>query len=160
MNTVDVDELVSRLEALGCWMACSAWHVGNIEVDLATALRVALDGGTQTDLLDALAVVPTPPPRPVGPVAAPQPCNLYIMRSGDLMKIGIASDVDRRRRALSAARGQLVDVLRTAPFISREAARAAETDMHREFAAIRALGEWFQAHDAILASFDACWVRS
>lgn len=68
---------------------------------------------------------------------------VYLMERPGLLKIGRTSDPERRARDLSNASGERVVLLRKVWMESAVAARAAELDLHRRFAAHRALGEWF-----------------
>lgn len=91
-------------------------------------------------------------------VAAPEergPCSVYVMASGGLMKVGVSSSVDDRRRALEAQRGVAVSVLATVEFPTRRAALDAEGALHRRFASIRQKGEWFLSDPKIPSSLAA-----
>lgn len=67
---------------------------------------------------------------------------LYILRStAGLVKVGIATDVHARRRALEFASGLEISVISTfGPFFR---AAGLEALVHRELEAHRTIGEWF-----------------
>lgn len=65
---------------------------------------------------------------------------VYLLSSGDMHKIGISTEPDKRRRSIEFAVGRPV-VLITASAI--EDARKVEADLHEKYASKRGIGEWF-----------------
>jgi hypothetical protein len=72
-------------------------------------------------------------PRPPAPAPRGSPERVYFAVLGDLVKIGVAVDPERRVRRLN---GELVRV--------EPGGRERELELHRRFAALRVRGEWFQ----------------
>ena len=66
---------------------------------------------------------------------------VYIIRAGEHgpCKIGWADDIEARRRQLQGAHPELLHVLRTI-----DGARTVERWLHKRFATLRLLGEWFR----------------
>lgn len=86
--------------------------------------------------------------------------NVYVMACRDAVKIGIATDVERRRRSLQTSCPDEVTVLSTVLLASFAEARATEKRMHAAFAQYRTFGEWFRMPQApvldMLATVEPC----
>lgn len=72
---------------------------------------------------------------------------------GAFAKIGITTDVERRRKELATASARTLDVLATAAlgYISTHQARRLEKAVHARFSHLRRRGEWFVFTDEIYA---------
>lgn len=90
----------------------------------------------------------------------PKPVHLYFIAEPPApgshakcgpVKIGIASDVNRRIYGLRAGNPRELSVLGSIVFSSRDEARRAEKALHDELAAHRMAGEWFAPAPAVLA---------
>lgn len=68
--------------------------------------------------------------------------RIYLISSGPFLKIGIATDVERRLAQLRCGNPHpmKVESVRT---VSRAMAHQVEARVHRTFAAVRLQGEWF-----------------
>ncbi len=64
---------------------------------------------------------------------------IYFMRSGDMVKIGLTGDIERRVRAIQASSPLPVDLLATVP-----GGLSKEWELHSRFSAHRQHGEWFR----------------
>lgn len=77
--------------------------------------------------------------------------SLYVMRYGDLVKIGISSQAECRAQDLSREMGGAVSIA----FLSEPVwfARMAESNVHWQLRSRRVVGEWFSiaVNDAIAA---------
>lgn len=83
-------------------------------------------------------------------------CFVYVMRCEGRTKIGMADDVEKRRRGIQHAVGSPVTLCGKREFLSRKVASAVERSLHSIFAANRLHGEWFtvgaeQAYGALEA---------
>jgi len=78
--------------------------------------------------------------------ATGKPCTLYFMQCKrlDMIKIGIANDVVKRRNSLQSGNPQHIEVYKTVVFKTRGLARSYERDLHRRFSDKRMRGEWFK----------------
>lgn len=71
---------------------------------------------------------------------------IYFIQAGDFVKIGFATDVDKRLKALET--GSPVDLV---VLSTERGTMEDEAYYHRKFADLRARGEWFRYGDAIRA---------
>lgn len=89
----------------------------------------------------------------------PTPTHLYVMACRDAVKIGVAVNVEQRRRSIQQCCPDEVTVLAAVLMANFTEARAAEKQMHAVFAERRTFGEWFRMEptDALnmLATFKA-----
>lgn len=74
----------------------------------------------------------------------PTPTHLYVMACLDAVKIGIAVNVEQRRRAIQMCCPYEVTILASVLLENFTEARAAEKQMHAMFGGMRTYGEWFQ----------------
>lgn len=74
----------------------------------------------------------------------PVPTFVYVMACRDAVKIGVAVNVEARRRAIQMCCPDEVTVLATVLQENFTEARAAEKQMHAVFADRRTFGEWFR----------------
>lgn len=72
--------------------------------------------------------------------------SCYAMRAGDLIKIGVAKDVEARRAAFQTGSASLIEVIAVWPGDRFDEARA-----HEALSAYRVHGEWFKACRDVLA---------
>ncbi|TWP37958.1 GIY-YIG nuclease family protein [Leekyejoonella antrihumi] len=95
---------------------------------------------------------PRSPWAPASPVACGDRA-LYLMQSGSAgpVKVGIAADVEQRRRQLQTGSAERIHVRRVIPSASDY-----ERPLHAQFARHRMSGEWFavEALPTILGAFD------
>jgi hypothetical protein len=68
---------------------------------------------------------------------------VYVATDGELMKVGISRDADRRIRGLSTATGRDVTLVRAFP-MRMALARNVEATVHDALDALRLKGEWFR----------------
>jgi hypothetical protein len=71
--------------------------------------------------------------------------------SPDRVKIGITTDVQKRRRSLEHACGSLLTILFALETESVEVARSHERHIHERLTESRMRGEWFECNDHVLA---------
>jgi hypothetical protein len=85
----------------------------------------------------------------------PKPTNIYFVRAGlsGLIKIGKAVDVARRLKTLRTGSSEPLELLGSTPDTS---GGLLERAIHRDFAADRARGEWFNPTPALLAYIASC----
>ena len=74
-----------------------------------------------------------------------QPTSLYVMQSGEYLKVGIAGNVARRQADIQAANPVPVIVRHQREFSSRLYALMVEAEAHRSLAAYHVHSEWFAA---------------
>lgn len=74
---------------------------------------------------------------------------LYVFKSSSgLIKVGIAGDVERRRRQLERASGYVLELVSSfGPFF---AAAEVESGVHSRLASFRACGEWFSTSSEVV----------
>ena len=72
---------------------------------------------------------------------------IYFVKAGPFIKIGFATDVDKRAKSLATACPYPIEVIHTQLGSIKD-----ESELHRRFAHLRAQGEWFR-HEAELADF-------
>lgn len=82
--------------------------------------------------------------------AVRQARSVYVIRNprSGLVKIGVAGDVQGRLKALERAAGEPLDLVATIG-----TGTVLEADLHRQFAAARRIGEWFDASEPELAAW-------
>lgn len=68
---------------------------------------------------------------------------VYFITDGDFIKIGIASDLDRRVRQLQTGNPRLLTVMAVIKCRSMDEARDLETFLHRSLSDLNILNEWF-----------------
>lgn len=86
-------------------------------------------------------------------MARPTPTWVYAITCGEHTKIGIATDVEARRRGLQGSNPYPVAVYGHRLFESYPIARSIEAELHAEFAEHRGFGEWFKIEpEAVMAS--------
>ncbi len=78
-----------------------------------------------------------------------KPVNVYVMTCQDRTKIGITSNVKKRRIGLEMSAGVPVRLHYHRPFYDRDAAGKIERELHRRFAEYRTIGEWFSIDPSI-----------
>lgn len=88
----------------------------------------------------ALAGSPLPPPANVerAPVKAKKRSFVYFIAQGDLVKIGVSTDVKKRVYALTTSNPRALRLIRRI-----DGCRKVEAEMHKRFASLRVKGEWF-----------------
>lgn len=69
--------------------------------------------------------------------------NVYVLSCEGRTKIGLAYDVEHRRRGIEKAVGAAVELHGSRSFLSRNTAGIVERELHAKFASDRLLGEWF-----------------
>lgn len=74
-----------------------------------------------------------------------QPTSLYVIQSGDHLKIGIAGNVAQRLAGIQAYNPLPVRVRHTREFSSRLYALMVEAEAHRSLSSYHVHGEWFSA---------------
>src|SRR5262245_48408046 len=75
--------------------------------------------------------------------------QLYFIKAGARIKIGIAADIGRRVRQLQTGCPEPLELLGTIP-----GSRGVERCWHRRWAQIRTGGEWFKATPELLEEID------
>jgi len=81
------------------------------------------------------------------------PTWVYAITCGEHTKIGIATDVEARRRGLQGSNPHKVEVFGHRLFESYSIARRIEAELHAQFAEHRGYGEWFAVDpEAVMAS--------
>lgn len=83
--------------------------------------------------------------RRIGLVRPDDKCFVYIMRSGDFVKVGIAANVEARRFKLQMASPHPVTVHAKYGTGARVYARLAERAIHEDLKDHRLHGEWFNS---------------
>lgn len=78
------------------------------------------------------------------------PGRVYFIKSGDLVKIGYTTNVDRRLRGLQTGSPHKLEILLTHPGSRRD-----EQLCHEQFAHLRVQGEWFRYSDDLLAYLES-----
>lgn len=78
------------------------------------------------------------------------PRYLYVVRAGDLLKIGITNNVDQRVAAIQAHCPVPVALVRV---IETEHAAELELNLHDDLADFRSHGEWFTDADRLVEAF-------
>lgn len=78
------------------------------------------------------------------------PTSVYLIRSGDFHKVGIAEDVERRRAALQLANPGQVVIERSFRYRSRLQALLVERTVHQVLAPWNVHSEWFSADRATI----------
>ena len=73
------------------------------------------------------------------------PTCVYIIRSGEHIKIGVARDPAKRMRILKTGMPNGATLVASREFRSAKSAYNVESRMHRYFHRYRAAGEWFAA---------------
>lgn len=73
--------------------------------------------------------------------------HVYVIRCGDLVKIGVAADVKERWRSLSTANPAIEPVIYQTPAIAN--AREIEKYAHRALYSHRFKGEWFRCDASV-----------
>ena len=81
--------------------------------------------------------------------------GVYVVRSGELVKIGRTVNRRQRMGALRTGSGHPLEELAWIPADSAEDAANLELHLHQRFASARTTGEWFRFTDEI-----AAWVAS
>jgi hypothetical protein len=71
------------------------------------------------------------------------PTSVYIIASGDLMKIGVARDPAKRLRAIKTGNPHGATLIAYREFMSAKSAYNVESRLHRFFHRYRRAGEWF-----------------
>jgi len=69
---------------------------------------------------------------------------VYVMRSGDAIKIGITSQLEKRKKGLQTANSHRVDIIAALLVGTRFQAEKIEKIYHKAFKAFRLNGEWFE----------------
>jgi hypothetical protein len=82
--------------------------------------------------------------------------HVYLMQCGDLYKVGMSQDPERRRRQVSLSVGQPVVLLFT---VKTSDMANCEAAWHQRFAAVRRTGEWFALEDWMLKEFQEASVE-
>lgn len=77
-------------------------------------------------------------------------CYIYFVRAGQCLKIGRATDVGERVRALQTAHHEELSLVLSIP-----AHAALEGAIHARFAHLKARGEWFRIEDDLVAFIQA-----
>jgi excisionase family DNA binding protein len=75
-----------------------------------------------------------------------RPVIVYVIRAGEMVKIGKAVNVAKRLKGLQTASPVPLSVIHT---IASDDGDALEIELHRRFAAHRANGEWFRLEGAL-----------
>jgi hypothetical protein len=93
------------------------------------------------------------------------PTWVYVITCGEHTKIGLATDVTARHRAIQCGNPYEVAVFGMRLFPDYSLARKVEMDLHRKFAEHRGYGEWFRveaqtALDALIGWDEANYVPS
>jgi hypothetical protein len=90
--------------------------------------------------------------------------RVYFMRSGDHIKIGTSVNVDARlqeiRKAGSAAFPEGVNVKETILLASIPGSYEQERELHRHFAHLRTVGEWFTAAPELIEYIESLEVEA
>jgi predicted GIY-YIG superfamily endonuclease len=74
-----------------------------------------------------------------------QPTSVYIIASGDHLKIGVARDPAKRMKTLKTGMPHGASLVASREFRSAKSAYNVESRLHRYFHRYRANGEWFAA---------------
>jgi len=77
-------------------------------------------------------------------------CGVYLVRTGDFIKIGYAANIKQRLLGLSHASPNELTVLRIIECEDLESARRQEAELHKTFADLRHRGEWFRAEPPLI----------
>lgn len=75
---------------------------------------------------------------------------VYFIQAGNAVKIGIASDVERRIVDLQVGNPHKIELIHTI-HVSRQDALMLESKLHRVFYKTRLVGEWFQLNQYMLS---------
>lgn len=81
-----------------------------------------------------------------------RPCSVYVVRSSGFVKIGKASDVERRIASLRGSNPMEVTVL---AILTEGDGHKLERDLHRRFATCRHRHEWFREEGDLAAWIEA-----
>ena len=88
------------------------------------------------------------PPPQAGARGGPR--FVYVVHAGDLLKVGMTNDVDKRVAAIQAHCPIPIELVRV---IETKHAARLEKCLHHDLADFRAHGEWFTDADRLLAAF-------
>lgn len=77
-------------------------------------------------------------------------CCVYFLKAGDFVKIGIASSLRARVKALQTACPHPLETIGVIP-VDLSSAYDVERELHEKFAGHRTHGEWFRYSDEIKA---------
>lgn len=82
---------------------------------------------------------------PLGPIFAgdAKPHQIYVLRLGDLVKVGISFDAKRRLKAINYGMVEAAELVRTRR-IPKYLARWTEQSIHLDLAPYHVKGEWFR----------------
>jgi hypothetical protein len=72
----------------------------------------------------------------------PRPCSVYLLRVGELCKIGMSFNAELRIKHLQLP--QAPDEAKVFRLASCDQARILEAELHQQYAAKREYGEWFR----------------
>jgi hypothetical protein len=77
-----------------------------------------------------------------------EPCDVYVIRCGDYVKIGKAGDVQKRLNSLRAANPYPLELLTV---LTEGDGHVLERELHQRFAEYRHALEWFRFEGAVVS---------